>query len=217
MEEIINCKLFEGISENDVKSLLSELSAKERHFTKGETVIRPYESFGFTGIVKSGILKATRTDIDGNVTILSVLKSSDIFGQAISNSGNYTNVSVEASCESTVIFIDIRKLTSEKDYAIKFLHNLVKIMSEKIIEFNNRIDILSKKRTSEKIITYLNRFSVKNGEYFSVLLDRNDMADYLGVERSSLSRELSKMKEAGLIDYNKNRFCILSNSDKNKK
>ena len=91
------------------------------------------------------------------------------------------------------------------------MHNLVKMLSEKLLDFNFRINVLSKKTIREKVLTLLAR---QEENEIKLAFNRNELADYLGVNRAALSRELSKMKEEGIIDYRLNRFHL--NSDKSK-
>ncbi len=206
-----DCALFDGISSEDLKSLLCHLNAKEIRYTKSETVVRPYEKQSKMGVVTKGTVISTRTDSQGNVIILSVLHKGEMFGQALSNTELLADVSVTAQVESSILWLDVKNLSSAEGYAVKFMHNLVKMLSEKLLDFNFRINVLSKKTIREKVLTLLAR---QEENEIKLAFNRNELADFLGVNRAALSRELSKMKEEGIIDYKLNRFHL--NSDKSK-
>lgn len=210
-ETLKDCALFSGLSNDEIASLLAYLNAKEERYAKNETVVRPFEKQSKTGVVTKGTVVSTRTDSEGNIIILSVLHEGEVFGQALSNTELLADVSVSAQVESSILWLDVKNLSIAEDYTVKFMHNLVKMLSEKLLDFNFRINVLSKKTIREKVMTLLSR--QKEGE-IKLSFNRNELADYLGINRAALSRELSKMKAEGIIDYKLNRFYL--NTDKNK-
>lgn len=210
-ETLKDCALFTGLSKDEIASLLVFLNAEEVRYTKSETVVRPFEKQSKMGVVIKGTVISTRTDSEGNIIILSVLHAGEMFGQALSNTELLADVSVTAQVESSILWLDVKNLSIAEDYTVKFMHNLVKMLSEKLLDFNFRINVLSKKTIREKVLTLLSK--QKDGE-IKLSFNRNELADYLGINRAALSRELSKMKAEGIIDYKLNRFYL--NTDKNK-
>ncbi len=210
-EKLKDCALFTGLSKDEIASLLVFLNAEEVRYTKSETVVRPFEKQSKMGVVTKGTVISTRTDSEGNIIILSVLHAGEMFGQALSNTELLADVSVTAQVESSILWLDVKNLSIAEDYTVKFMHNLVKMLSEKLLDFNFRINVLSKKTIREKVLTLLSK--QKDGE-IKLSFNRNELADYLGINRAALSRELSKMKAEGIIDYKLNRFYL--NTDKNK-
>ncbi len=206
-----DCALFEGLTDNEIQSLLVFLNAKERSYAKNETIVRPFEKQSKTGIVTSGSVVSTRSDSEGNVIILSVLNVGEIFGQALSNTDILADVCVSAQTESKILWLDVKNLSTAENYTLKFMHNLVKMLSEKLLDFNFRINVLSKKTIREKVLTMLSR---PNKSEVILSFNRNALADYLGVNRAALSRELSKMKAEGIINYHLNRFYLNTDKDK---
>lgn len=206
-----SCALFTGLNENEIDSLLEFLSAREISYSKNETIVRPFEKQSKMGVVTKGSVVSTRTDTEGNLIILSVLREGEMFGQALSNTELLADVSVSAQTESTVLWLDVKNLSACEPYTVKFMHNLVRMLSEKLLDFNFRINVLSKKTIREKVLTMLSR-----GKENEVVLsfNRNELADYLGINRAALSRELSKMKAEGIIDYRLNRFYLNTDKDK---
>ena len=206
-----SCALFTGLNENEIDSLLEFLSAREISYSKNETIVRPFEKQSKMGVVTKGSVVSTRTDTEGNLIILSVLREGEMFGQALSNTELLADVSVSAQTESTVLWLDVKNLSACEPYTVKFMHNLVRMLSEKLLDFNFRINVLSKKTIREKVLTMLSR-GKENEVVLS--LNRNELADYLGINRAALSRELSKMKAEGIIDYRLNRFYLNTDKDK---
>lgn len=207
-EAIEKCRLFSGISKEQTEKLLVCLGAKEETYEKGQTVLSPFTKCNKTAIVLYGKVYAERYDVNGNKTILSVLEEGDVFGEAISNSeSKSSDIAVIAQSKVSVLWICPECITESSAYTIAFFKNLTHILASKLLSFNERIFILSKKSVRDRICTYL-YMQAKLGTVFTVALDRNGMADYLGVERSALSRELSKMKSDGLIDYHKSSFKL---------
>lgn len=205
------CALFSNLTENETALILKFLDAKEVSYSKNEAIVRPFEKQSKMGVVTKGTVTSTRTDTEGNLIILSVLHKGEMFGQALSNTEVLADVSVTAQTNSAVLWLDVKNLCAAEPYTVKFMHNLVKMLSEKLLDFNFRINVLSKKTIREKVLTMLSR----NKKSEIVLpLNRNELADYLGVNRSALSREISKMKAEGIISYRSNRFYL--NSDKEK-
>ncbi len=210
-ETLKNCSLFIGLSSDEIISLLTFLNAKEVSYTKSETIVRPYEKQSKMGVVTKGTVVSSRTDSEGNVIILSVLHKGEMFGQALSNTELLADVSVSAQVESSVLWLDVKNLLVAEDYTVKFMHNLVKMLSEKLLDFNFRINVLSKKTIREKVLTLLSR---QRESEIVLAFNRNELADYLGINRAALSRELSKMKDEGIIDYRLNRFYLNTDKDK---
>jgi len=204
-ETLKNCSLFSGLSDKEITALLEYLKANESSYSKNEIIVRPFEKQSKMGIVTRGSLVSSRTDSEGNVIILSILHKGEMFGQALSNTDLLADVSVSAQVESSVVWLDVKNLSIAEDYTIKFMHNLVKTLSEKLLDFNFRINVLSKKTIREKVLTMLSK--QKESEII-LSFNRNELADYLGVNRTALSRELSKMKSDGVINYRLNRFYL---------
>ncbi len=210
-ETLKNCSLFIGLTSDEISSLLTFLNAKEVSYSKSETIVCPYEKQSKMGVVTRGTVVSSRTDSEGNIIILSVLHAGEMFGQALSNTELLADVSVSAQVESSVLWLDVKNLSTAEDYTVKFMHNLVRMLSEKLLDFNFRINVLSKKTIREKVLTLLSR--QKENEII-LSFNRNELADYLGANRAALSRELSKMKDEGIIDYRLNRFYLNTDKDK---
>lgn len=200
------CPLFKNISKSDRDLLLTELRASEKKYVKGENIIKSYESPNKIGVIANGKVISYRIDTDGNLIILAVLNEGEVFGQALSNTDTFTDVNVTAQVDTEIIWLDVKNLVLASSFTMKFMHNLTHMLSEKIIAFNSRINILSKKTIRLRIITMLNMYRKKE---IQLPFNRNEMADFLGVDRTALSRELSKMKSEGILDYNKNTFILL--------
>jgi CRP-like cAMP-binding protein len=127
---------------------------------------------------------------------------------------SYSPVSVLAKQDCTILFVPIDRLLSTCGNSCAFhnklIHNLVAILASKNLFLNQKIDYLSAKNTREKIAKYLgDAISINKSTTVTIPYNRNDLAEYLGVDRSVLSRELSKLKKEGVLDFDKNTFTIL--------
>ena len=212
---ISNSELFEGITPEETTILTGCIGAINTHFQKNSTVLMAGKSTDSFGIVISGTLQIVHDDFYGNRNILSNVEQGDLFAESFAFAKTKSlPVSVLSVTESDVLFIDWKKLISPCKNACGFhnrlIMNLIGIVSRKNIELTKKIEFVSKRFTRDKLLSYLSSEAEKNGSAtFSIPFDRQSLADYLGVERSAMSAELSRMKTDGLIDYDKNSFKIL--------
>ncbi|MCX7714273.1 MAG: Crp/Fnr family transcriptional regulator [Clostridia bacterium] len=207
--------LFEGIEESDLPPLLSCLSSKQSRYEKGQTVFFSGESIKQFGIVLSGQVQIVQDDYYGNRSILAKIDAGNLFGESFACSQIKTlPVNVIATTESEILFIDCCKLavpcTRACSFHSKLIQNMLNIVSMKNILLTQKIEIISKRTTREKLLAYLSSEAKKAGEArFYIPFNRQELADYLFVERSAMSAELSKLKNDGLINFHKNQFELL--------
>ncbi len=212
--KIIKNKLFNNISETDFTSMLSCLNAFEKKYGKNEIVLNEGDSINFVGAVIQGGLKIIKTDYDGNEVILTKVSEGDIFAEVFACAEIVRSpVSIIATEESAVMFFDYRKIIYSCSSSCKFhqqlITNMLKIVANKTLYLNRRIDIISQKTLREKILAYL-QYESKGLRNFNISLNREELSNFLCADRSALSNELSKMKKDGLIDYHKNEFKFLN-------
>lgn len=209
-------KLFDGISETEIEVLLSCFNAKIAEYKKGDFVITEGDKVSSFGIVLSGQGRTVRYDTSGKLYILTLLKEGSYVSILLAaNKHRVSPVSIQAHSDFCVIFFPYENLTKPcKNLCgihTKFIINYFDCMSEMALHLLDRNDCLIKLTVREKIMTYLLKTAKDNdNNSFSISLDRQGMSEYLNVERSALSRELSRMKQEGLIDYHKNNFKILN-------
>lgn len=207
--------LFDGISENELNKLFACLSPLRKSYYRGETVFNAYEKINYVGYIESGSIQLSKDDYEGNKVTVVKLSAGDTFGEAfIFADIEQSGLSIVALEDSRIIFLDyVRLFSSCSNMCVfhkKLTENIVKIMSSRILFLQTRIELLAKKTLRERVLYLLNeQKNLQNKEIFEIPFSREQMAEYIGADRSALSRELSKMKTEGLIDYHKNAFKIL--------
>lgn len=212
---IATCPLFIGINVKDIKAILNCLDAKEKSFSKGSYILNAGDKPDYMGIVTAGQVNIIKEDIAGNRTVISNLLPFQIFGESFSIAKvNMYPVSVQAAADSTVILLKSDKITSTCENACIFhkrlIDNMLKLIARKNINLNKRIDCVTQKTTRQKLIFYLAYEMQMERKYeVKIPFNRDELADYLGVNRSALSREISKLHNDGIISFDKNKFKIL--------
>ena len=214
LEFLKKLPIFFDLNDKEITSILIFFNCFEKSFQKNEFIFEIDEKIDKIGIIILGEINIIKEDFWGNRNILNKFKSGEIFGEVFALSKSSSNIMVEASQDCKILFLDLKNfsINSEKtsEEIIKFLTNIFKISLKKNILFTEKLEHISKKSIREKIISYLSTEAQKNKtNSFLIKFDRQELADYLFVERSALSRELSSMKKEGLIDYKKNHFTLI--------
>lgn len=215
LEILKKCPLFDKIGEENLLRMLTCLGAKVDYFDKKYTVFSEGSPAKYIGIVLSGSAQIVQIDYYGNRSILSKIRPSELFAEAFACAEVASlPVSVIADEPCDVMFIDCSHILHTCENGCGFHHqltyNLMKDLAQKSLLFHQRIEITSKRTTREKLLAYLATEAKKhNSRRFDIPFDRQELADYLEVERSGLSAEISKMKKDGLIDNTKNHFVLL--------
>ena len=208
-------RLFKGIEEADLQPLLSCLAAKSVRFEKGQTVFSSGESIEKFGIVLSGQVQVVQDDYYGNRSILGKIDIGNLFGESFACAEIKTlPVSVITMSESELLFIDCHRLAvpcaKACGFHSKLIQNMLNIVSMKNISLTQKIEFTSKRTTREKLLAYLSAEAKKTGSSsFNIPFNRQELADFLSVERSAMSAELSKLREDGILSYHKNQFELL--------
>ncbi len=214
-EVLRTCPLFYEISEQDLFAMLGCLDAKATCYDKGETVIAEGEPAKCVGIVLSGIVQIIRNDYFGNRSIVAGIEAPELFGESFACAGvTSIPISVVASKRTEVMLIDCLKITRTCDNACKYhqqmIYNLLRVVAEKNLVFHQKIEVTSKRTTKEKLLTYLLLQAKKNqSECFEIPYNRQELADYLEVERSGLSVEISKLCRQGIIEADHRKIKII--------
>ena len=215
MEIIKTCPLFRDITDNDLGSMLACLGAKTERFDKRYTIIAEGSPAKYIGIVLSGSVSVEQTDIYGNRSILSVAGPSHIFGEAFACADvDAVPVSVVANEDSLIMFINIERIlvtcSNNCPFHNKLIRNLMHDLAQKALMFHRKIDVISRRTTREKLLSYLNYEARRQGSgSFDIPFDRQGLADYLEVDRSGLSLEISKLRKEGILESRKNHFTLL--------
>lgn len=218
--EIPENLLFEGIDYPEQMKLLWCLNAQVRHYGKGECLLREQETLNQLGIILKGSAEASKLEVSGKRLIISRLKQGHIFGDVLSiNIERKSPATVMALESVSALLIPISGLLNpcqkQCECHDKLIRNLLKSVSEKYFEMQDRLFCITRSTMREKIMYFLEGASESadsncRDSIFSIPFDRAALAEYLNAERSALSRELSAMKREGIIDYHKNNFRIIS-------
>lgn len=209
------CILFSGIDDENIIAMLACLNARVIDADKGEFIFNEGGPAEYVGILLSGEVQIVRDDFFGNRTIVAAVMPGEMFGESFACADiEELPVSVIASEKSEIMLIDCRRIITTCESSCVFhnmiIHNLIRVLADKNLAFNKKIEITSKRTTRDKLMTYLMSQAKTHGSSsFTIPFDRQELADYLGVERSAMSKEISRMKEDGLIECDRSRFKIL--------
>ena len=218
MQQIIgelNSPLFTDIKIDDLTAMLGCIGYHIGVFKKGEIIIFEEENIKHVGIVISGAVDMIKEDLWGNKTMLIRMRKNELFGETFAcGEDNLSVVTFIVSEDAEILFIPFHRVMHSCTMACAFHHklieNMVRIIANKNRDLIRKIEIISKRTLREKILAYLSiQAQVQGNRYFEIPLGRVELAEYLCADRSALTRELAKMKEDGLIDYDKNCFRIL--------
>jgi len=206
--------LFEGIPQEEIQKLLSCTRAVCKNYKKDDLIIEEGKPVTDFGIMLSGAGQSIKWDASGRQIIITLLEKGSIIGVLIASKAKHKSpLTVQATEESEVMHIPVDRIITrcEKNcpHHEKLLRNYIGVIAEKGLELHERINCLLEPTVRDKVMTYLRRMSrLENSPTFTIPMNRNVMAEYLNVERSALSRELSNMKKDGLIDYHRNSFKL---------
>ena len=215
LEILRQCSLFENMTEQDFFSILSCLDAKQASYIKEQTIFAEGDYSHYFGIVLSGTVQMMQIDYYGNKSIVAKLEPSQVFGETFAYAETKTMPVDIIACEPTeVLLIDARKITRSCPNACSFhnqiIFNLLKIIANKNLIFQQKIEITSKRSTREKLMTYLLlQAKLQKSNQFYIPYDRQELSDYLEVDRSGLSAEIGKLRKEGILDCKKNYFSLL--------
>lgn len=211
---MIQSPLFKGIAEKELKELLKCLNAKETAYEKNEFIFRAGDKASSIGVIISGGVYVLKEDFWGNRTILAKLEEGDLFGEAFAcREEEKLPVSVMAVEKSRILFVDYRRIINNCPNTCVFhaslIENMIRILAGKNVMLTQKMEHLSKRTTREKILSYLSAQAVRCGSnVFTIPFNRQELADFLCVERSAMSAELGKMRKEGLLSCEKNRFVL---------
>lgn len=209
-------RLFQGIREHEIEAVLTCLLAEERTYGKGAYIYRTGDVTGRLGVVMEGAVNIIKDDVWGNRKIIENIGRGQIFGETYAClKGEPLMVDVQAPERSQILFMDVNRIlttcSSSCDFHNRLIRSLMYVLAGKNLMLTKKMDIITPKSLRERVMVYLSQESVKQGSRtITVPFNRQQMADYLSVDRSALSAELSRMQRDGVISYEKNRFTIQS-------
>ena len=212
---IKQCPLFAGIEDSGLSSMLGCLNAAERKYVKDEFVFDAGDAALSVGIVLLGSVNILQEDYWGSRTILAHIEAGGLFGEAFSCVGEDSlPVSAAAAETSEILMIDYRRIaavcSSSCGFHTRLIQNMMKILALKNIMLTQKMEIIAHRTTRKRLLAYLSYQALKAGKSrFTIPFDRQQLADFLSVERSALSAELSRMQNDGLIHTNRSEFELL--------
>lgn len=212
---LMKTQMFAGVGDDEVSAMLSCLDARLYNYKKGEYVLRQGEHLNDIVVLVEGTLHIQNDDYWGNRSILGQIAVGEMFGEAYvaPESGALLN-DVVAMEDSTVIFFDVRRILTTCSSACRFhamvVQNMFFAISGKNRKLVQKLGHMSKRSTREKLISYLSEEAKKhNSATFTIPFNRQQLADFLSVDRSAMSNELCKIRDDGLIEFDKNSFRLL--------
>ena len=211
----LNAPLFAGIKNEDMGAMLHCIGYHISSFSRGEIIAFEGDHLKHIGIVLSGRVDMVKEDLWGNKTMLLRMGRNEIFGETFAcGDDSLSTVTFLVSEDATVMFMPFSRVMHSCTMACGFHHrlieNMVRLIAGKNRELMQKVDVVSKRTIREKLLAYLSiQAQQQRQRYFEIPLGRVELAEYLCVDRSALTRELAKMKEDGLIDYDRNHFRIL--------
>ncbi|MBQ9949043.1 MAG: Crp/Fnr family transcriptional regulator [Oscillospiraceae bacterium] len=209
------CPLFMDISEHDLSALLPCLGARVEHFDRKSTIIGEGSPAKYIGVILSGSAQVVQMDYCGNRSIVSGVETADVFSESYACAGiSSMPASIIANEPCEVMLIDSVRITSSCSNACgfhqKLIYNLMKELATKNIMFHQKIEVTSKRTTREKLMAYLMLQAKKKGSNsFVIPFNRQELADYLEVDRSGLSVEIGKLRSEGVLLSERNSFTLL--------
>lgn len=215
-ELLMNTELFSGLTKEEIEETMGCFQFTKKQFNKGETIYHAGDVVHDIGLVISGNVNIESDDAWGNRSILENIGKGHVFAE------NYASlkeepllINVVAADKTEILFINITKLLTpccnHCAHHNKMIQNLLSLAARKNLMLSRRIFHTTPKTIRGRLLSYLStQATLHDSRYFTIPFDRQQLADYLGVDRSALSSELGKMKKDGLIDVHKNDFHLYS-------
>ena len=212
LDVIAASSLFQGIERGEIASVLKCLDARKRRFARGELIFAAGDRVPGIGLVLHGAVLLSKLDYRGNALLLDKLGAGAVFGESLAClGGGNRSLDVTAAEPAEILFLDIgrvvRTCSSACSFHQRIIENLLMDIAGKNQQLNLKMEHLSKRTTTEKLLSYLSSHCGENEtEWFTIPLNRQQLADYLCVDRSAMSWELCRMRDEGLLEFHKNRF-----------
>ena len=205
--------LFENINDKNIEKLKRILKANTIKYPKNVNVLSNVKRDDFIALVDTGTVQLERSDYDGNTTIIETIGQGEMFGSLTSSIKN-EEVSCITKEETQITYIEYNQITNDEiiktDSYILFIKNLIKLLSEQVSIKNSRIELLTQKTTRDKLLEYfkLQVGSIGN-KSFTIPITFTELANYLSVDRSAMTREINYLKEEGFIKTNGRKITLL--------
>lgn len=207
-------RLFENINAENLSQMLYCLGAKTKKYKKNHIILFTEDKVDRVGVVLQGAVLINKDDYSGNRSLVNRIGKYDLFAETFVCAGiQKSPVTVVAAENCEIMWLQFQRIvqtcSTTCDFHLKLIENMIKLLALKNLQMNQKLEIISKRNLREKLITYL-LMQAENAQSldFSIPLTRAELADFLFVNRSALSRELSNMRDEGIIQYRKNYFSL---------
>ncbi len=213
MEFYRNLPLFKEMGAPELRDVLAHLQVEKRHYLKGETIFHQGECIHQIGLVVEGIVKGVNYDLMGHANVIARMERGDFFGESYALIGHVPMVvSIEVLKECEIHFFDVQAILALNNE--KLNRHLINILATKNIYLTRKLNAITPKSIRDRLLSYLSdQQAIHGSDVFDIPFNRQELADYLLVDRSSLSHELSLMQQEGLIRFKKNHFVILKQGE----
>lgn len=210
LESVIDSGLLNELNKSDYMEAFEQLKISGRNYNPGETVFFEGDLIDKFCIVNKGSIRSEKTYLNGEVHIVDIFDEGSVFGLAVATSkSRVTALDYISNEETTVVFISMHSIQKSK-FSEEMQKSLTYMLADDNIKMGNKIEILAERGLRDRILVYLHILQAKSGtDTVTIKMSREQFAQYLCVNRSALSNELSKMKRDGVIDFKGSRFTIL--------
>ena len=200
--------LFRGMTEEESRRAAQELGAATRRYSAGSVLLAPGETPDWLGVLLSGRAEISQEDFWGNRNLMAVLEPGELFAESFACADAAAGVTVTAREDCAVLILNVSRLLRSDQRQI--IANLVAELAGKNLRFHAKLTHMGQRTIREKLRSYLSAEARRQGAAeFDIPFDRQELADYLGVERSALSAELGRMRREGILETNRAHFCLL--------
>ena len=208
---LTECALFRGLRRAQIQDMLPCLSARRSRFRRGQFLLRVGDRASSAGIILSGEAEVLQEDFWGNRNLLAAVGPGELFAEAFACAHAVSPVSVLCKTDGSVLYLNVRAVFSPCEKACAqhkaLSQNLIRVLAEKNMQLNEKAGFLSQRTTREKLLAYLSAQARRAGS-FRIPFDRQQLADYLSVNRSAMSAELSNMQRDGLLRTDRSSFTL---------
>ncbi len=207
--------LMQGLTDREIEDILRCLSAVERPFVKGETLFRTGEPLRVMGLVLEGLVCLEKVDFWGNRSLLAQAGPGEIFGEVYAcEPGRPLHIDVAAGEAGKLLLLDVERVlttcTNACPFHARLIRNLLGVVARRAYSLSRKLEHISGRTTRAKLLSYLSEQAERTGSSrFSIPFSRQELADYLAVDRSAMSAELGKLRREGILSFEKNRFELL--------
>lgn len=210
INKIKELNLFKGLDDKEIEAALKYFEAKEVKYKKGDVVNKIAKPLNFFGVVLDGIIQVRMNDFDGEEILMASVSNGSVFGDSLCFLEKGTDITISAFTDANILKLKTNNLkkAAKTELELKLKNNFVSSLAQRTLDMNDRIQILSRGSLRDRLMIFFS-LQGKIGEEFTVPFNRDDMATFLGVNRTALSRELGRMKKEGLIEFRKNNFRLL--------